>query len=440
MGFKVAKFGGSSLADANQFRKVKAIMDADPARKYLVPSAPGKRSYTDEKITDMLYTCAARAEQKQPFGDVFDRIIERYVDIAFELSLKIDILSHLQKVRTDIENGAGPDYAASRGEYLNALLLSEFLGFEFLDAAEVICFDEDGRFNAEKTHAVISERIKNMNKVVMPGFYGAYPDGRIKTFSRGGSDISGAILARGAAVDVYENWTDVSGFLMADPRIVKDPKPIDVVSYSELRELAYMGATVLHEDAIFPVRQACIPINVKNTNAPEHPGTMIVPDGNRHTSNNIVTGIAGHKGFTVIALAKDNMNGELGFGRKVLQVLEEFGISFEHMPSGIDTLSVVIADKELEGKRKKVVDELIRVCNADSVEIHDNMALIATVGRGMVSNIGTAATLFSALAREKVNIRMIDQGSSELNIIVGVESDDFHKAMNAIYDAFVDMN
>ena len=437
MGIKVVKFGGSSLADAGQFKKVKAIMQADSERLFLVPSAPGKRTYKDEKITDMLYACADRAAKGTPFRDIFDRIAERYVDIAFELSIKFDLVPHLEEVYSRIFAGEGADYAASRGEYLNGLLVAQYLGFTFIDPAQMVRFDQKGRFDPEGTQVKMTALLAGMKCVVVPGFYGAMPDGRIKTFSRGGSDISGALVAQAVSADVYENWTDVSGFLMADPRIVKDPKTIDVISYSELRELSYMGATVLHEDSIFPVRQACIPINVRNTNLPEHPGTMIVPDGARQlSSNGIVTGVAGRTGFAIINVQKDNMNGQLGFGRKFLHVLEESGISFEHMPSGIDTLSAVISDKQLEGKRKKVIDELMRVLEADSIEIHDNMALIATVGRGMVSTIGTAAKLFTALARDGVNVRMIDQGSSELNIIVGVESDDFGTAVNAIYRAF----
>lgn len=439
MQVKVAKFGGSSLADAGHFRQVRDIVLSDEARLFVVPSAPGKRTYKDEKITDMLYQCARMSETGESFRDVFELIAQRYLNIADELGMDIDLVPYLDTIYDNILTGYGPDYAASRGEYLNGILLSEYLGYAFMDATELVCFDEDGRFDSERTQRTMNEKLRNRSHIVMPGFYGAMPDGSIKTFSRGGSDISGALLARGVAADVYENWTDVSGFLMADPRLVKNPKTIDIISYSELRELAYMGATVLHEDSIFPVRQACIPINVRNTNLPEHPGTMILPNSEEVMSaNGLVTGIAGRSGFTVIAISKDNMNSELGFGRKVLSVLEENDISFEHMPSGIDTLSVVIADKELIGKQNQVVNEIMQVCDADSVEVHDNMALIATVGRGMVSAIGTAARLFGALSKAQVNIRMIDQGSSEFNIIVGVESNDFQNAVNAIYNEFAE--
>lgn len=438
MKVKVAKFGGSSLADAAQFRKVKAIMLSDEARLFVVPSAPGKRTYKDEKITDLLYRCHQLASSGEHFEEVFDIIAQRYIDIAQELELTLDIRPYLQTVWADIKHGASADYAASRGEYLNGLLLANYLGFTFVDAAEVIRFTAEGKFDAEGTQALMQQKLAGKQRITVPGFYGALPDGSIKVFPRGGSDISGAIVARGVNADLYENWTDVSGFLMADPRIVNDPKPIRTITYSELRELAYMGATVLHEDSIFPVRQACIPINVRNTNAPEEPGTLIIPDDDDKHPGGKLTGIAGRTGFTVIAIAKDNMHSEVGFGYKVLSVLKKHNISFEHIPTGIDTMSVVLADSQLEGKRNAVLDELMQVCESDSVEIHDNLALIATVGRGMVHSVGIAAKLFGALARSGVNIRMIDQGSSEMNIIVGVESDEFPTAVRAIYEAFKD--
>ena len=436
MKVKVAKFGGSSLADAAQFRKVRAIMEADKGRLFVVPSAPGKRSYKDEKITDLFFRCQALAAKGEPFEELFDVIADRYNGIAQELRLKIDINAHLSAVWVNLKEGASADYAASRGEYLNGLLLADYLGFAFVDAAELILFDAFGKFDAEATQSKIGAVLKGKEYVVVPGFYGALPDGTIKVFPRGGSDISGAIVARGVHADVYENWTDVSGFLMADPRIVKNPMPISTVTYSELRELAYMGATVLHEDSIFPVRQACIPINVRNTNMPDEPGTMIIPDSEGKALGGKLTGIAGHCGFSVLAISKDNMHGEVGFGFKVLSILKKHNISFEHMPTGIDTMSVVLADSELEGKRSMIIDELMDAVNPDSVELHANLALIATVGRGMVHYVGVAAKLFGALAAAGVNIRMIDQGSSEMNIIVGVESDEFETAVCAIYEAF----
>lgn len=436
MKVKVAKFGGSSLADAAQFRKVKAIMDADEARLFIVPSAPGKRTYTDKKVTDLFYRCQSRAAAGDHFEEEFDLIAARYMDIAQELNLKVDISPYLQTVWADIKRGASADYAASRGEYLNGLLLADYLGFEFVDAAELIRFSQNGKFESELTQELMQKRLAKKSRVVVPGFYGSLPDGSIKVFPRGGSDITGAIVARGVGADLYENWTDVSGFMMVDPRIAKDAVPIRTVTYSELRELAYMGATVLHEDSVFPVRQACIPINVRNTNAPDEDGTMIIPDNEGEALGGKLTGIAGRCGFTVIAIAKDNMHNEIGFGYRVLKVLKNHGISFEHIPTGIDTMSVIIADAELEGKRNVVVDEIMATCNPDSVEVHDNLALIATVGRGMVHYVGVAAKLFNALARAGVNVRMIDQGSSEMNIIVGVENDEFEMAVRSIYEAF----
>ena len=447
MDIKVAKFGGTSLADAHQFRKVQAIIESDPQRRFVVPSAPGKRTADDRKITDLLYLCHAHAQQKLPFDDVFNLIADRYKGIVRDLGLSLDMQPHLDTVRTRIaaeaDAGRGADYTASRGEYLNGLITAALLKYDFVDAADVIFFDAAGRFDAERTQAVMSQRLSSHQRAVVPGFYGSTHTGQIKTFSRGGSDVTGAIVARGVSADVYENWTDVSGMLMADPRVVKDPKPISVVTYRELRELAYMGATVLHDEAIFPVRQAGIPVNIRNTNLPAHAGTLIVKDTpmlrEAITSGSIgsITGIAGKKDFTVIAVEKALMNQELGFGRRLLSVLEVNGISFEHVPSGIDTMSVVVASKALEGKLDKVVSEIREECVPDAVDIFPNMALIATVGRGMAYTPGMAAKLFGALAKAGVNVRMIDQGSSEINIIVGVQNSEFELAMRAIYHEFV---
>ncbi|NLG84722.1 MAG: aspartate kinase [Firmicutes bacterium] len=437
MGIKVAKFGGTSLADAEQFRKVRAIVAADPARRYIVPSAPGKRHPRDQKITDLLYLCHAHVQQEVPFDDVFSIVAERFLGIVHDLGLALDLRPYLDEIKERIARGASADYTASRGEYLNALILAELLGYEFVDAAEVIFFRPDGTLDRERTWRALAERLAAVPRAVIPGFYGALPGGAIKTFPRGGSDISGAIVARGIGAELYENWTDVSGFLMADPRIVPNPKPIELITYRELRELAYMGASVLHEEAIFPVREAGIPIRIKNTNAPEDPGTLIVRDAPPVTPNGTITGIAGRKDFTVIALEKALMNAEIGFGRKLLSVLEANGISFEHMPSGIDTISLVIADAQLNHKLDKVLEEIRQQCRPDSLEVHPNMALIATVGRGMAYTPGIAGKLFGALGREGINVRMIDQGSSEINIIVGVDSQDFERAVRAIYHAFV---
>ena len=433
---KVVKFGGSSLASAEQFMKVRDIIKADPDRRFVVPSAPGKRNSADTKVTDMLYRCYALAEEGQDFDDALAAIKARYQDIIDGLSLTVSLDDEFAKVRDNFKNHAGKDYAASRGEYLNGILLASYLGYEFLDAAQYIFFREDGTFDDVATQKKLSKKLATLSHAVIPGFYGSYADGRVKTFSRGGSDITGSIVARAAQANLYENWTDVSGFLVTDPRIVRDPKVIETITYRELRELSYMGAGVLHEDAIFPVRTAGIPINIKNTNAPEDAGTFIVENTSRKPAYTI-TGIAGKKGFTAINIEKDMMNSEIGFGRKALQAFEDNGISFEHMPSGIDTLSVFVHQTEFEEKEQTVLAEIHKLCNPDSIEIATDLALNAVVGRGMKSNHGTAARIFRALDNAGVNIRMIDQGSSELNIIIGVAGADFESAINAIYHAFV---
>ena len=431
----VTKFGGSSLANACQFEKVKNILTADDSRKYVVPSAPGKRNSKDTKITDLLYMCQSHVEIGISLDDVFKYVHDRYTEIVKDLGLSFNIEKYLEIVKTDLENGASKDYAASRGEYLNGLILAEYLGYEFIDAKDVILFTKDGSLDIESTKLALKERLDKATKAVIPGFYGADKDGNIITFSRGGSDVTGALVAASINADLYENWTDVSGFLMADPRIVENPKAIDKITYKELRELAYMGASVLHEDAIFPVREAGIPINIKNTNKPEDKGTFIVSQTSDDDSKTL-TGIAGKKDFTVISIEKAMMNSEMGFCRKVLGVLEMNGVSFENMPSGIDTVCVVISDSELKNKREKIVEEIKRACNPDSILVHPNMALIATVGKGMAKKKGVAGTVFTALAEADVNIRMIDQGSSEMNILVGIENDDFEKGIRAIYNAF----
>lgn len=437
MGIKVAKFGGSSLADCDQFRKVRAIIQSDRDRRYVVPSAPGKRSDDDRKITDLLYLCHASARQHVPFDQTFAIVRERFVEIAAGLGLAVDLRPRLEEIERRIAAGASADYTASRGEYLNGLIVAAMLDCEFVDAAEIIVFNAHGRFEPDKTQDAVRDRLSRCERAVVPGFYGSMPDGSIKTFSRGGSDISGAIVARGVGAEVYENWTDVSGLLMADPRIVADPNPIRVVTYRELRELAYMGAGVMHDEAVFPVRQAGIPVHIRNTNAPDEEGTLIVRDADPGTVTGAITGIAGRKDFTIIAVEKALMNAELGYARRLLTVLEANGVSFEHLPSGIDTMSVVIADSELDDKFDKVMSEIRQECQPDSLEAHPDMTLIATVGRGMAHMPGTAGKLFGALGAAGVNVRMIDQGSSELNIIVGVEAADFEKAVRAIYDAFV---
>ena len=433
----VTKFGGSSLADAGQFTKVKNILAMDSGRKYVVPSAPGRRFRDDDKVTDLLYACHRLVKEGRDHTGVFSRIRQRYLSIARELGLKYDISSALDEVEANIAAGAGADYCASRGEYLNGLLLADFLGWDFHDPQQSVCFRQDGSFDPDETQERLSKALAEGKPTVVPGFYGSLPDGTVHTFSRGGSDISDALVARAVCADVYENWTDVSGFLMADPRIVEAPREISTLTYAELRELSYMGASVLHEDAMFPVHSAGIPTNIRNTNKPEHPGTIIAMDMPHSNASPTITGIAGHKGFSVISVEKAMMNAEIGFGRKVLQVLEEFRISFEHVPTGIDNMSVVVSQADLEPVRDQVVRAIVAACEPDTVAVHDHLSLIATVGRGMVHNCGTAARLFMAMSRAGINVRMIDQGSSELSIIVGVDEADFEATIRAIYREFV---
>ena len=441
MSVKVAKFGGSSLADAACFTKVKAIVERDPAIRFVVPSAPGKRFPGDTKITDLLYMSVDAVREGKDHHPIFENVRSRYIEIASDLELKMDLAAELDNIEKNIRDGCSSDYAASRGEYLNARLLSEYLDFPFIDATDLICFHPlDGSYDDETTQWW-SRSLENVDRAVIPGFYGRRRDGGVRTFSRGGSDITGSIVARAVHADMYENWTDVSGFMMADPRIVKDPRIIRVVTYSELRELSYMGATVLHEDSIFPVRRAGIPINVRNTNAPDEPGTMIIPDRklSEYPGRGTMTGVAGRKGFTVITVTKDNMHREVGFGYRLLKVLQRHNISFEHCPSGIDTMSIVLADEALKRDKEAVIAEIQEECDPNTIEVQNGMALIATVGRGMVRSRGVAAKLCLALSDAGVNIRMLDQGSSEMNIIVGVESEDFETAVRSIYEAFKDI-
>ena len=436
MDVKVAKFGGSSLADAGQFKKVADIVKADDKRKFVVASAPGKREKHDIKVTDMLYECYDKAVNDEPFEELLAKIKERYDGIISELGIDIELDADFDKIKASFTNMAGRDYAASRGEYLNSKILAAYLGYQFLDAAKYIFFDEQGKYDWDKTRAKLRPKLEESENAVIPGFYGSMPNGTIKTFSRGGSDITGSIVARAAQAELYENWTDVSGFLIADPRVVKNSEPIKTITYAELRELAYMGASVLHEDAILPVRSAGIPINIRNTNRPEDHGTMIVSE-TAEKPEHIITGIAGKKGMSVITIEKDKMNSMVGFGRNVLRSLEKNDVSFEHMPSGIDTMSVIIQTDALTGKETAILDEIHSRVHPDQLYIESDLALITIVGRGMKSTRGTAAILFKALADSRVNVKMIDQGSSELNIIIGVAEEDFEVAMRAIYDAFV---
>ncbi|OUQ18726.1 aspartate kinase [Lachnoclostridium sp. An14] len=432
----VVKFGGSSLASAKQFKKVADIIRADKGRRYVVPSAPGKRNDKDEKVTDLLYQCYDAASQGKSYKKILEKIRDRYEEIIDGLHLNLNLDHQFQIIEENFQAGVGRDYAASRGEYLNGILMAAYLGIEFIDAADVVFFDENGNFLSEETNRELEERLAHTERAVIPGFYGSAKDGSIRTFSRGGSDITGSIVARAIHADLYENWTDVSGFLVADPRIVEDPEVIETITYKELRELSYMGASVLHEDAIFPVRKEGIPIHIRNTNRPQDKGTLIVENTCRKPRH-IITGIAGKKGFCSMYIEKAMMNSEVGFGRKVLGVLEEQGISFEHMPSGIDTMTVFIHQTEFMAHEQQVIAGIHRAAAPDFIDLESDLALVAVVGRGMKGSRGTAARVFAALAHARINIKMIDQGSSESNIIVGVRNEDFEEAIRAIYDVFV---
>ena len=433
---KVVKFGGSSLANAEQFQKVGDIIRSDESRRYVVPSAPGKRFSADTKVTDLLYTCYDKAEAGEDFTDALTEIKGRFYEIIKGLNLDLSLEEEFRQIEADFKAHAGNEYAASRGEFLNGKVMAAYLGYEFIDSATVIRFDKNGNFDADKTDKLLSKRLQKCERAVIPGFYGGMEDGTVKTFSRGGSDVTGSLVAKAIHADIYENWTDVSGFLVTDPRIVDNPAVIETITYRELRELSYMGATVLHEDAIFPVRKEGIPINIRNTNRPEDKGTFIVESTCRKPKY-VITGIAGKKGFCSINIEKSMMNSEIGFGRKILQVFEDQGISFEHVPSGIDTMTVYVHQDEFEEKEQQVIAGIHRAVQPDFVEMESDLALIAVVGRGMKSQRGPAGRVFSALAHAHVNVKMIDQGSSELNIIIGVENRDFETAVKAIYDIFV---
>lgn len=432
----VVKFGGSSLASAEQFKKVADIIHADPNRRYVVPSAPGKRFDGDTKVTDMLYECYNLAEAGEDFDGALAGIKARFDEIIEGLGLELSLDNEFAAIREQFLLKAGRNYAASRGEYLNGIVLAKYLGFEFVDAATVIRFDDAGNFQADKTDLILSSRLKDVEYAVIPGFYGAQDNGIVTTFSRGGSDVTGSVVAKAVRADLYENWTDVSGFMIADPRVVKNPEVIETITYKELRELAYMGATVLHEDAIFPVRKEGIPINIRNTNSPEDHGTLIVESTCRKPKYTI-TGIAGKKGFASLNIEKDMMNAEIGFGRKVLQVFEDNNLSFEHMPSGVDTMTVFVHQSEFEHKEQQVISGIHRAVHPDLLDLESGLALIAVVGRGMRDTRGVASKVFDALAKANVNIKMIDQGSSELNIIIGVKEKYFDDAIRVIYDAFI---
>lgn len=428
------KFGGTSLADASCIRQVEAIIRSNPERRFIVPSAPGKRTPDDKKITDLLYAWHSLIEQGLDAAQPAGMIGDRFRELARELNVRFDIESCLEEIGAQGACAETADYMASRGEYINGLLIAEYLGATFVDPAECIKFDAEGGVDPV-TYDLLGARLQGDGLFVVPGFYGSTPDGAIKTFSRGGSDVTGAIVARASGSRLYENWTDVSGFLMADPNIVAGARRIDEVTYQELRELSYMGAKVLHDEVVFPLRETRIPINVRNTREPENPGTLIVAERN---ASDPLCGIAGRGGFTMINLEKALMNRECGFGRRVLQVFEEHGVCFEHMPSGIDTVSVIVKDEELGSHGPAITRAIERTCSPDRITLTPGLALIATVGQGMSGRIGMAARLCSALASRRINIRVIDQGASENNIIVGVEEADLEEAVRAIYNEFTE--
>ena len=433
---KVVKFGGSSLADANQFRKVAEIIRSDKSRRYVVPSAPGTRFDDDTKVTDMLYTCYDNVGEGKNATAEFLPIAERFDGIISDLGLTLSLDHEYEKIIENFHKRAGRDYAASRGEYLNSIILANYLGFQFVDAAKCVFFTAEGEFDADLTDACLSSILSGYSEAVIPGFYGAKPDGTIQTFSRGGSDFTGSVVAKAIGAELYENWTDVSGFLAADPRIVDNPEIIDFITYKELRELSYMGASVLHQNAIFPVRTAKIPINIRNTNSPSAAGTMIVPEAPDKEGGRVITGIAGKKHFSVISIEKDEMNSEIGFLRRILTVLDHEGVSFEHIPTGIDTMSLVISTEEMES-HPNLMKYITQITHPDHIEVINNLALIAVVGRSMREKKGTATRIFAALSHANINIKMIDQGSSELNIIIGIDEKDFEQAIRVIYDMFM---
>lgn len=436
MSVKVVKFGGSSVADPSQIKKIRDIVEADPERRYVVVSAPGKRYSGDTKITDLLIMLKAVIDNNIPYEPLMAPIKERYMTIADGLGIDVDLDAEFNEIRKNIESGCSYNYIVSRGEYLSARLISAYMGYDFIDTKDLILFDSKGRLLVEETNEALSAELSKHERAVIPGFYGSYAkSGDICLFSRGGSDVTGSLVARAAEASVYENWTDVSGMLMADPRIVDDPLPIKNISYIELRELSYMGASVMHEDAVFPARMSDIPINIRNTNLPEDPGTVISNDG--PDDGSIISGIAGKRDFTVISIYKNMMNNEVGFVRKALAIVEDAGVSFDHIPTGIDSLSMVIAGSELEDKLEDILEAFRVQLKPDDINVEEGIAMIAIVGRRMFRSVGTSARICGALASNGVNIRMLNQGTGEINVIVGVEAADFEKAIRAVYKEFV---
>ena len=434
---KVVKFGGSSLASGETFNKVKKIIEADNSRRIVVVSAPGKRFSGDTKVTDLLYICHAHIKYNAPFDDVLSKIEDRYREIHASCGLTQDIETEFLKIRSTLSKKTSVDYIVSRGEYLNAKLMAEYLGYAFVDSAEWLVFNYNGKVDFDKSYDNLSKIMETYPKVVLPGFYGATPDGNIKTFSRGGSDITGAIAAAAMNVDMYENWTDVSGIMTADPRIVENPRPIENVTFAELRELSYMGAEVLHEETVFPVRQKNIPLFIKNTNDMNARGTLIMESFDEDEENknvHFITGISGKKNYSIITIAKNRMNEEIGYVRKALEVFENFQIPIEHIPSSIDSFSVVVASNHIEGIMHELISALNDRLKPDTINIANEISLIAIVGRKLASNIGIAGKIFTALGENDINIRMIEQGADEINIIIGVDDINFKKTIKVLYN------
>ncbi len=436
---KVLKFGGSSMADARQFEKVKSIVQADPARRVVIVSAAGKRFSDDHKLTDLLYLCHAHLKYGVSCDNVFDMIRSRYMEIRDDLGLQTDLETEFDALRRKMDKGISQDELVSRGEYFAAQLMADYLGYDFLDSELWLKFNLDGTVDQETSYEALS-RAASGRRVVIPGFYGTMPDGTIKTFTRGGSDITGALAAAALNADVYENWTDVSGFLMADPRIVSDPLPIERITYSELRELSYIGAQVLHEGTIFPVREKNIPLNIRNTNQPDHPGTMIresFDELEESKDSSFITGIAGRKDFSVITITKNGMSNEVGTLRRILEILEKYQLVVEYLPSGIDSVSLVVAADKLRPCQYQILGEIQKNLKPDTIHVTEDMAIVAAVGRKMAFKPGISGKIFAALGENGINIRMITQGPEELNIIVGVDNKDFAGAIRVLYNSFV---
>ena len=434
---KVLKFGGSSMADAAQYKKVKEIVMADPSRRVVVVSAAGKRSAEDNKITDLLYLCYAHLQYGVSYEHIFQMICERYYGIRDELGLKTDLEGEFEKLRAQMDRGISRDELVSRGEYFSALLMAEYLGFTFVDAASWLYFHYDGTIDQNKSYASLRTLAKNKS-VVIPGFYGLMPDGKVRTLTRGGSDITGALAAAALDASVYENWTDVSGILMADPRVVENPKPIDRATYSELRQLSYSGAQVLHEMTVFPVREKNIPLNIRNTNEPNHPGTLISEDFfEAPSSQRFITGIAGKRDFSIITISKKGLSGSTGTLRTILGVIERNSVSINYTPSGIDCVSLAMPTEKLSPHLYSIIDEVRAEVKPDNIKVTDNIAIIAVVGRKMAFRAGTSGKIFAALGQHGINIRMISQGPEELNIIIGVDNKDYENAVRVLYNAFV---